>query len=88
MNTIRYRRRTASTTWCASEAGTAASYADVRWHVVFQRTLRPSVELSGQVGFAPSHALGIAIAIWGGSNRERAGQKSISGEWESLEVAA
>ncbi|MCZ6895584.1 MAG: ethylbenzene dehydrogenase-related protein [Gammaproteobacteria bacterium] len=67
---------------------TAAAYADGRWHVVFQRTLRPSVELSGQVGFAPSHALGLAIAIWGGSNRERAGQKSISGEWESLEVAA
>lgn len=66
----------------------ASSYADGHWHVVFQRSLRPKSGLTDQVVFRPNASLGIAVALWEGSNRERAGQKSISGDWTTLEVAA
>ncbi|HJP36053.1 MAG TPA: ethylbenzene dehydrogenase-related protein [Gammaproteobacteria bacterium] len=65
-----------------------SSYADGRWHVVFQRSLRPGTGLSDQVAFKPAAPIGIAVALWAGSNRERAGQKSISGEWTAFEVTS
>lgn len=66
----------------------ASAYSDGRWHVVFQRSLRPESGLAEQVAFKPSTPIGIAVALWEGSNRERAGQKSISGEWTPFEVTA
>jgi DMSO reductase family type II enzyme heme b subunit len=67
---------------------TASVYSDGRWFVVFQRSLRPTTGLADQVSFKPSTRIGIAVALWEGSNRERAGQKSISGEWTPFEVTA
>ena len=66
----------------------ASAYADGHWHVVFQRSLRPESGLADQVAFKPSTPIGVAVALWEGDNRERAGQKSISGEWTPFEVTA
>ncbi len=63
-----------------------AAYADGRWHLVFQRSLRPGAGLDDQVSFKPSTPIGIAIALWEGGNRERAGQKSMSGAWTPFEL--
>jgi len=74
----------------AQKTGLKASavHTDGRWHVVFQRNLRPSTMAMDLVGFSPKSSTGIAIAVWNGSNNERAGQKSVSGEWAPFEVVA
>ncbi len=66
----------------------ASSHAEGRWHVVFQRALRAGAEVDGQVAFKPAATVGLAVALWAGSKRERAGQKSVSGEWTPLEISA
>lgn len=73
----------------------AAQHDGTSWHVVFQRVMRGGLFSSSHVNFAPpgvlgrSHNnLGISFAVWNGSNKERSGQKSISGEWEPIEIEA
>jgi DMSO reductase family type II enzyme heme b subunit len=78
------RRRPAAATGLRA----ASAYAKGRWHVVFQRSLRPASGLDDQVAFKPATPIGIAVALWEGSNRERAGQKSISGDWTPFELSA
>lgn len=72
-----------------------AHHDGTSWNVVFQRALRDSLFSSGHVNFAPpgilgrsQKSLGISLAVWDGSNKERSGQKSISGEWEPIEIEA
>lgn len=66
----------------------AAYHVDGHWYVVFQRTLRAGPGADAQVTFKPAATVGIAVALWAGNNRERAGQKSVSGEWIPLEISA
>jgi hypothetical protein len=37
---------------------------------------------------APGDATGFAVAVWDGSNAERAGIKAFSGDWQELQIDA
>ena len=69
-----------------SGLGTKAEYIDGFWHLVFKRSLRTSLIGKELVNFTPKSTLGVAIAIWDGGNKERAAQKSFSGNWEPIEI--
>lgn len=71
-------RRAASVSGLKSKA----VYSRGRWSLVFQRPLQAD---GAFVSFDPGKTIGIAVAIWEGSNHERAGQKSVSGEFSPLE---
>jgi DMSO reductase family type II enzyme heme b subunit len=58
-----------------------------RWHVVIARPLRiTSSEPVAQL--APGTTTPFAVAVWEGSNSERAGIKAFSGEWRELVLDA
>lgn len=76
------QRRPAS----ASQLESNALYRDGKWHLVFQRPLETAS--SEFTRFAPGQPAKIAVAIWEGSNAERAGQKAISGAFVDLELEA
>jgi len=65
-----------------------SAHADGRWSVVFQRALRPGFLSDQQVSFAPDKIAGISFAVWDGGNDDRSAQKSVSVEWEPLEIEA
>jgi DMSO reductase family type II enzyme heme b subunit len=62
-------------------------HENASWTVVFQRPMRPD-EASGEHFAVIDHDLdnAIAFAVWEGSNNERSGQKSVSGEFVKLSV--
>jgi len=71
----------------AASGLTATSYHDDdRWTVVFQRSLSTTAELVATI--EPGSRSAIAFAVWEGSNNERSGQKSVSGEFTQLAVEA
>ncbi|MBV1919310.1 MAG: hypothetical protein KUG73_01405 [Pseudomonadales bacterium] len=65
---------------------TKSEYIDGFWHLVFQRSLRSLLIGKEIVNFTPRSTLGVAIAIWDGGNKERAAQKSFSGNWHPIEI--
>jgi DMSO reductase family type II enzyme heme b subunit len=70
----------------ASSSGLAASglYRDGTWMVVFQRPLEPG---SGEfIRFEPGGSAQVGVAVWDGSNAERAGQKAVTGAFLQLEL--
>lgn len=58
-----------------------------RWHVVIARALRASAS-EPVVQLEPGRTTGFAVAVWEGSNGERAGIKAFSGEWRELALDA
>lgn len=69
----------------ASGLKASASHEGGRWILVFQRPL----EADGAfVSFKEEDKVGISFAIWEGANKERAGQKSVSGDFEPLDGLA
>lgn len=66
----------------ASGLKAKATHAQGRWVLVFQR---PLVAEGDFVSFAGGEDIGIAFAVWEGANKERAGQKSVSGDFVALE---
>lgn len=58
-----------------------ATHVDGHWVLVFQR---PLVAEGDFVSFAGGEDIGIAFAVWEGANKERAGQKSVSGDFVAL----
>ena len=60
----------------------SATHANGHWILVFQR---PLVAEGAFVSFAGEEDIGIAFAVWEGANKERAGQKSVSGDFVALE---
>jgi DMSO reductase family type II enzyme heme b subunit len=58
-----------------------------RWHVVIARALRASSS-EPVVQLEPGRATPFAVAVWEGSNGERAGIKAFSGEWRELVLDA
>jgi DMSO reductase family type II enzyme heme b subunit len=57
------------------------------WTVVFQRPMRPETVAGEQFAVLdPEADNAIAFAIWEGSNYERSGQKSVSGEFVELSI--
>jgi DMSO reductase family type II enzyme heme b subunit len=71
----------------ANQSGLTATgyYDNERWTVVFQRDMK--VAEKNYITFAPASDTTIAFAVWEGSNKERSGQKSVSGEFTGLSVA-
>jgi|TARA_B100000315_G_scaffold256179_1_gene301476 DMSO reductase family type II enzyme heme b subunit len=66
---------------------TATGYHDQEhWVVVLQRPLTNADDRLA--GFRPGSPSAIAFAAWAGSNKERSGQKSVSGEFVHLTVDA
>jgi DMSO reductase family type II enzyme heme b subunit len=58
-----------------------------RWQVVISRSMRiQTSELVAQL--EPGQTTGFAVAVWEGSNSERAGIKAYSGEWRELQLEA
>lgn len=62
----------------------AASYAAAGWWVVISRPLVVREEVLVQL--RPGWSRRVAFAVWQGSNRERAGIKAATPEWEPLEI--
>ena len=58
-----------------------ASWSGGLWTVVFTRSLAGSGESANLV---PGSASQIGIAVWNGSNEERAGIKAVSPDWTAL----
>ncbi|MFC7139851.1 ethylbenzene dehydrogenase-related protein [Halosimplex aquaticum] len=58
-----------------------ATYSDGRWSVVFARNL--TAERRDRVSVTTDQDVPISIAVWNGSNAERAGRKAVS-EWQTL----
>lgn len=56
------------------------------WVVVFQRPLIAAGR--GQAVLRPGTQSGIAFAIWEGTNKERSGEKAISGDFQTIEIEA
>lgn len=67
----------------ASGLAAGSVHADGHWHVVLQRALSAG---PGYVEFTPGQPSGIAIAVWNGTDRERSGRKSFSGEFTTFEI--
>ena len=72
------QRRTAE----ASGLKASAAHARGHWVLVLQR---PLVVDGVFVSLAGDEDVGIALAIWEGANKERAAQKSVSGDFVPLE---
>lgn len=67
----------------ASGLAAGSVHADGRWSVVLQRALSAG---PGYVEFVPGSPSRIAIAVWNGTDRERSGRKSFSGEFNAFEI--
>jgi DMSO reductase family type II enzyme heme b subunit len=61
-----------------------ARYEDRAWHVVLARPF--DVDAEGTAPLQPGMSTQAGFAVWQGSNRERAGIKAASAEWEPLEI--
>lgn len=59
-----------------------AAHDGDRWHVVFRRPLSTADETV--VGLDSRRSIGVALAVWEGSNRERGPLKAFSGEFREL----
>ena len=64
------------------EAG--SRYADGEWAVVIARPF--AVSSDAAVPLAPGLVGKVGFAVWQGSNRERAGLKSVTLDWQPLEI--
>lgn len=63
-----------------------ASYEADGWRVVISRPM--VVKQEGMVQLRSGWQRKIGFAVWQGSNRERAGIKAVTLEWETLEIEA
>jgi DMSO reductase family type II enzyme heme b subunit len=80
----------------ATGIGTSSPGPDVRptanaaadgssWRVVLARAMGTGADVAP---LAPGTTTGVGFAVWRGSNDERAGIKSFSGDWTELELDA
>jgi DMSO reductase family type II enzyme heme b subunit len=60
-------------------------WAAGRWQVVIARSMKVD-PVAGAAQLAPGQETGFGVAIWDGSNRERAGIKAFSGDWKPLMI--
>jgi DMSO reductase family type II enzyme heme b subunit len=56
------------------------------WTIVFQRPLKAPDESYASI--EPGTLTAFALAVWEGSNRERSAQKSVSGDFVTVSIAA
>jgi DMSO reductase family type II enzyme heme b subunit len=57
-----------------------------RWAVVFSRALTAPEAAGGGAQFASGEPIKFGVAVWNGSNSERAGIKAYSEVWKSLKL--
>lgn len=57
-----------------------------RWDVVLSHTLNGTRAPEGTVALGPGAKSKVAFAIWQGADRERAGIKAFSPDWQELEL--
>jgi DMSO reductase family type II enzyme heme b subunit len=62
-------------------------WKDGRWRVVLARPLQ-GADSPGAAQLTPGSETGFGVAIWDGSNQERGGLKSFSGDWLPLTIEA
>ena len=67
---------------------TRAVHQHGRWFLVLRRALAVNPPAPEAVQFEPGRNHKVALAIWKGSNAERAGLKAYSPEWVELELEA
>ena len=67
---------------------TRAVHQHGRWFLVLRRALVVNPPAPEAVQFEPGQNHKVALAIWKGSNAERAGLKAYSPEWVELELEA
>ncbi|MBI2964466.1 MAG: hypothetical protein HYY35_11985 [Deltaproteobacteria bacterium] len=65
-----------------------ASWRGGTWQLVIARPLAVPDQASEAVQLRPGSAVKMAIAIWEGSNGERAGVKAFSKQWRRVEIEA
>lgn len=58
-------------------------WRDGRWRVVIARSMQVP-DIAGAAQLRPGQETGFGVAIWEGSNRERAGIKAFSVDWKPL----
>lgn len=58
------------------------------WTVVLRRALRVDAHVEKLIQIEPGQRLNTALAVWEGSNQERAGIKAFSPQWLELEIEA
>lgn len=59
-----------------------------RWEVVISRSFDGKGAPEGTIVLAPGATANVAFAIWQGANRERAGLKAFSLDWQELQIEA
>ena len=64
----------------------SAQYADGEWAVVIARPF--AVRSDAAVRLAAGQKGKVGFAVWQGSDRERAGLKAVTLDWQSLEIEA
>lgn len=62
-------------------------FTDGSWRVTFVRTMDPR-QSREHVPLKPGMQWQVAVGLWEGSNQERAGLKSFSPSWTSLDIAS
>jgi DMSO reductase family type II enzyme heme b subunit len=68
------------------ELGAQGAYTSGRWSVVVRRAFQSRGD--GYVQLAPGEGHKAAFAVWQGANQERGGLKSVTLEWQPLEIDA
>lgn len=72
----------------ASTVRCRGTWKEGRWAVVFSRALRVPEAAGGGMQFSPGATVKFGVAVWNGSNGERAGIKAYSLAWTSLKLEA
>jgi ethylbenzene hydroxylase subunit gamma/complex iron-sulfur molybdoenzyme family reductase subunit gamma len=61
-------------------------HARGRWDLVISRSFSAKGAPDGTIALSPGESSKVAFAIWQGANRERAGVKAFSLDWQDLEI--
>ena len=75
-----------SFTTAASTVRCKGVWKEGRWSVTFSRALGVPEAAGGGAQFSPGESIKFGVAVWDGSNGERAGVKAFSQEWKTLKV--
>lgn len=67
---------------------TRAVHEHGRWFLVFRRSIAAVPPAAAAASFEPAKPFRMAVAVWNGSNAERAGLKAFSPEWVELTLEA
>ena len=69
------------------DVAVAAKWNDGHWHVVISRKLLGDTSGASSVRLEPGDATRLGVAVWEGSNSERAGFKAFTEDWTDVRLA-